>query len=271
MAVIRSAEAKTMARDAIVLDLGELSRQGDRILGQAKFQAQKIIEEAQNERARLIADAEQVGLERGEKKGYADGFAKGQQAGTEQAREQVAHELQRLAAAWGDALDAFETVRVALVREARLDALKLVVAVAEKVAKRAVEADVNSAAAQMEAALEMIARPTRLRIACSPADKQVLTDLMPALHARFTKITSAEVVEDASLSRGSVVVRTDKGEIDARIETQIARVIDALLPDRNATALPRADGPESPASPEATDAESPSEPPAGADDGTPSP
>ena len=240
MAVIRSADAKTMARDAIVLDLGELSRQGDRILGQAKFQAQKIIEDAQAERARLISDAEKTGLERGEKKGYDAGFAKGQEVGAEQAREQIAQDLQRLAVAWGNALESFETVRVALFREARLDVLKLAVAIAEKVAKRSVNADEQAAGAQLEAALEMIARPTRLRIACSPADKQLLESLMPALQQRFAKVTSAEIAEDSSLGRGSVVVRTDKGDIDATIDTQIARVIDAILPDRTASALPAA-------------------------------
>jgi flagellar biosynthesis/type III secretory pathway protein FliH len=238
MAVIRSAEAQTMARDAIVLDLGELSRQGDVILAQAKFQAQRIVEEAQAERARLISDAEKVGRERGEQKGYDEGLARGQKQGAEEAREQIGQDLQRLAVAWGDALEHFETVRVALFREARLDVLKLAVAIAEKVAKKAIEADENAAAAQLEAALEMVSRPTRLRIACSPADKQLLVDLMPALNERFTKVASADVVEDASLSRGSVVVRTEKGEIDATIDTQIARVIDAILPDRHATAMP---------------------------------
>jgi flagellar biosynthesis/type III secretory pathway protein FliH len=245
MAVIRSAEAKTMARDAIVLDLGELSRQGDRILGQAKFQAQKIVEDAQAERLRLISDAEKVGLERGEKKGYDAGIAKGEKIGAEQAREQVAQDLQRLAVAWGNALEHFETVRVALFREARLDVLKLAVSIAEKVAKRAIDADEHAAGAQLEAALEMIARPTRLRIACSPADKQLLESMMPALSQRFAKVASAEIAEDPSLSRGSVVVRTDKGDIDASIETQIARVIDAILPNRAASALPAADPPPS--------------------------
>jgi flagellar biosynthesis/type III secretory pathway protein FliH len=247
MAVIRSAEAQTMARDAIVLDLGELSRQGDVILAQARFQAQRVIEEAQAERARLISDAEKVGRERGDQRGYAEGMARGQKQGAEEAREQIGQDLQRLAVAWGDALEHFETVRVALFREARLDVLKLAVAIAEKVAKKAIDADEHAAAAQLEAALEMISRPTRLRIACSPADKQLLTDLMPALHERFGKVASAEVVEDASLSRGSVVVRTEKGEIDATIETQIARVIGAILPDRNATAMPNIPAPPEPA------------------------
>lgn len=241
MAVIRSAEATTMARDAIVLDLGELSRQGELMLGQARSQAQKVIEDAQSERLRLIGDAEKIGFERGEKKGYDAGFAKGEKIGAEQAREQIAQDLERLAVAWGNALEHFETVRVALFREARLDVLKLAVSIAEKVAKRAIDADERAAGAQLEAALEMIARPTRLRIACSPADKQLLESMMPALSRRFTKAASAEISEDASLSRGSIVVRTDRGDIDATIETQIERVIDAILPNRAASALTAAD------------------------------
>lgn len=238
MALIRNSEASTMARDAIVLDLGELSRQGDRILGQAKFQAQKIVEDAQKERQRLIADAEKIGLERGEKKGYDAGFARGQEVGAAQAREQVAHDLQRLAVAWADALEGFETVRVALLREARLDVLRLALGIAERVAKRAVERDENAAAAQLEAALELVSRASSLRIACSPGDAALLREMTPALAAKFGSVRHAEIIEDPSLSRGSVVVRTDKGEVDASIETQIARVCDALMPDRAATALP---------------------------------
>lgn len=239
MALIRNAQAATMARDAIVLDLGELSRQGDRILGQAKFQAQKIVEEAQAERARLIADAEKIGLAQGEKRGYDAGFRKGQETGTSQAREQVAQDLQRLAVAWADALEGFETVRVALLREAKLDVLRVALGVAERVAKRAVEMDEASAGAQLEAALGMITRASRLRIACSPEDAELLRQMTPALARKFSTMAHAEIVEDPNLSRGSVVVRTDKGEVDASIETQIARICEALMPDRNATALPR--------------------------------
>lgn len=243
MALIRNAQAASMAKDAIVLDLGELSRQGDRILGQAKFLAQKVVEEAQAERTRLIGDAEKVGLAQGEKKGYDAGFRKGQEIGTGQAREQVGQDLQRLALAWADALEGFETVRVALLREAKLDVLRVALAVAERVAKRAVEMDETSAAAQLEAALGMVTRASRLRIACSPDDAELLRQMTPALAKKFTTMAHAEIVEDPSMSRGSVVVRTDKGEVDASIETQIARICDALMPDRSATALPR-DEPE---------------------------
>src|SRR5690606_27701061 len=132
----------------------------------------------------------------------------------------------------------FEAMRTALYREARLDVLKLAVAVAEKVAKRRVEFDPEAAAAQLEAALELVSRPTRLRIACSPGDRAVLEESLPALRARFARVGDAEIVEDAALSHGSVIVRTEKGEIDATIETQIERVVHAILPDRGASALP---------------------------------
>lgn len=239
MALIRNAQAATMARDAIVLDLGELSRQGDRILGQAKFQAQKILEKTQAECARLITDAEKIGLAQGEKRGYEAGFRKGQEIGTSQAREQVAQDLQRLAVAWADALEGFETVRVALLREAKLDVLRVALGVAERVTKRAVEMDEASAGAQLEAALGMITRASRLRIACSPDDAELLRQMTPALARKFSTMAHAEIVEDPKLSRGSVIVRTDKGEVDASIETQIARICEALMPDRDATALPR--------------------------------
>ena len=143
-----------------------------------------------------------------------------------------------LAVAWADALEGFETVRVALLREARLDVLRLALAIAERVAKRAVEADEASASVQLEAALELVSRASSLRIACSPEDASLLREMTPALAARFASMRHAEIIEDPSLSRGSVVVRTDKGEVDATIETQIARVCDALMPDRAATALP---------------------------------
>lgn len=62
----------------------------------------------------------------------------------------------------------------------------------------------------------------QVRIDAAPEDVAPLREALAALGQ------TAKVTEDAALTRGSLVVHTDIGKIDARIEPQLARLATAL-------------------------------------------
>jgi hypothetical protein len=78
--------------------------------------------------------------------------------------------------------------------------------------------------------LELVGRPTRLVVRINPEDIERTKRDLPALAARFAGAAHAELLPDASLSRGSIVAATEAGEIDATIETQLDRIVESLLP-----------------------------------------
>ena len=100
MALIRHAEADRIARDAIVLDLGDVRAQAELIMSQAKAQASKAILAARAERERIIAGAQEEGYRAGFEKGHAEGLVKGTEDGNAAALVERKGELSRLDSAW---------------------------------------------------------------------------------------------------------------------------------------------------------------------------
>lgn len=230
MPVIQRADAATMARDAIVLDLSDIGRQGERMLADAKRRAEEIVREARAERERLVSTAAADGFARGHAEGHAKGLDEGRAQGVLEAREDQAEALRALFAAWTTTLDRFEGERESLLQVLRDDALRLALEIARRVTKRAIEVDPGVAEAQCAAAIALIGRASRAQILANRADTERLRSALPQIAARIGSSAHLDVIEDDSLGCGSCVVRTHSSEIDASIDAQLDRIVSALLP-----------------------------------------
>lgn len=231
MAVLRQSQAQRIAHDAIVLDLGDLSRQADGVRARARADAEAILSAAAAERQRLLAGARDEGFAKGLEEGRKKGTEEGRKAGLDAALAERRESLAKLEVSWGAALEEFTRQREQMLLEARQDVLALAVMMGERITKRTVEIDASVVAAQIEAVLALLARPTRLTIAVSPPDEALVREAMPQLLARFPSAQHAEVVVDQALTPGSCVARTSTGgAIDATIPTQLDRMISALMP-----------------------------------------
>src|SRR5690606_929417 len=104
MALIRKSVAETLSREAIVLDLGDLVRQGEQIKARARAEADRILAEAQAERQRLIADAAEVGRQEGFARGVEEGRKQGEAAGRDAALGEWREKLIALESGWTQAL-----------------------------------------------------------------------------------------------------------------------------------------------------------------------
>ena len=113
MAVIKSQNAQTLLKDAVVLDLGDLRRQAAALQQASQAQARRIITQAQEEAARLTSNAHAKGFEQGLRegldKGTQQGLAEGRKQGHAQALEQTSAQLQQIQQAWIGAAVAWTT------------------------------------------------------------------------------------------------------------------------------------------------------------------
>jgi flagellar assembly protein FliH len=237
MAIIKNSTADTAAREALVLDLGDLQKMGTQIVVQARAKADQILAEAKAERERTVAGA----AEAGRVQGFEQGLGEGRRAGEQQARAAAAADskqrFEALAAAWERALGQFSSERDAMVTAAQRDVLELALRIARLVTKRAVEVDPAVAQAQLEALLAIVVRPTELVVSVHPSDRATLADAAPQLLAKFPAVRHVDFVDDPALTPGSCVARLRGedaghagGEIDASIDTQIQRIVEALFP-----------------------------------------
>lgn len=231
MGLIRNAAAATLAREAIVLDLGDLQRQGELLKRRASEEAERILAAARRERDRLVAGAADEGRAAGAAEGMAQGLAEGREQGRAEAIEERRAELDALIGGWTAALAEFNARRERLLSEARVDVLKLALQVAERITRRAIQQNPAIVQDQVRAVLAAVARPTRLTLCVHPDDAPIAGEILPEVHAAMGE--HAELVVDAALERGSCVARTEEGaKIDASIETQLRRIVEALLPGR---------------------------------------
>ena len=234
MAVVKRQDADKLVRGAMVLDLGDLAREGRRIRERSSEDAQRIVDEARAERERTVAGAAEAGRAQGFEDGHAKGYAEGLQKGRAEALAEARKELESVRAAWASSLQSFEAQREALLEGARRDALRLAVLFAEKITKRAVAIAPEAAAEeQLRSAMTLVVSASRLTVRCHPKDAASLRSILPGLASALDGSPHAEIVEDDAVGRGSCVVALPGGaEIDATVQTQLDRLANAVLPER---------------------------------------
>ncbi len=230
MPLVKKAQAETSVRSAIVLDLGDLRREAERIKAEAATQARALIEAGRRKAAQLTEGAEERGYEVGLKKGQKEGYEAGLEKGESQARAEASREYADLAQRWDEALASFDASRTDLLVQAREDVLRLALRLAERVVRTAVELTPDCAAQQAAKAIEMITEATRLRILTHPDDLQHLREVLPDLERRARDGSNIELQTSDKVGRGGCLLRHGKGEIDATIETQLERLIERLFP-----------------------------------------
>lgn len=232
MALIRQSSTGTITRDAVVLDLGDLSRQGEQLKTRARAEADRIVAEAKAERERLLAGAAEEGRAAGHAKGLEQGQREGHEAGRQAALAEMKQRLATLEAAWTAALAKFEAERDLMLLEARHDVLRLACVGAELATKRAVRVEPDRVIDQVAAVLALISKPTRLTLSVHPDDRALVEEAIPAMASKYSAATHVEIATSDALDRGSCVARTGTGgEIDASIRTQLERIIESLMPE----------------------------------------
>ena len=72
-------------------------------------------------------------------------------------------------------------------------------------------------------ALRRIVDRHQITVLVNPADLELVSERMDAARTELGGIDQCDVQADRRVGRGGVVVETTAGEIDARIDTQLAR------------------------------------------------
>jgi flagellar assembly protein FliH len=169
---------------------------------QAALKARSLVAAAEAEADRIRSEARAAG--------HADGFAAGRAealAGTAPsvaAIEAVLASVRELESSHADRVEA--------------QAVELSVAIAEKVVAGAVEASPSRVLDVVRGALRTMIERDRVTVLVNPSDVPLLREAMPDL----------DVHEERRVSRGGALLRTAHGEIDATLETKLARAREAV-------------------------------------------
>ncbi len=147
--------------------------------------------------------------------GHADGLA----AGLEEGRAQVAMAVAALA----EAARGLGAVRDATAEAVERDAVELAVQLADKVVGGALEVEPERVLDVVRGALRRLAERRRVTVLVHPDDLELVRAAADGFAGELGGIEHCEVQSERRIARGGAVVRTDEGQIDASVETQLAR------------------------------------------------
>jgi flagellar assembly protein FliH len=150
------------------------------------------------------------------KAAYGQGLAAGDAAAQQRAQQKLDPVLQGLHSIIAELGGLRKRVRA----EAEEDAVKLAIAIARRVLYRDLATDPEAILGLVKAAFgKLNAREThRLRV--SPSDAAAIQEH----RAKLQIPPGLEIAADGSLTPGSAIFETSRGELDASIETQLAEI-----------------------------------------------
>ena len=163
---------------------------------------------AEERAAAMQAEAEHNGFEAGVERGLAE------------ARVRVERALEAVAA--GER--AMAEMHDRYVADAEAAAVDLAFQIAEKVIGTTIATDREAVLGVVSGALLRTTDRDHLVLEVNPGDFELVRDSAAELAARLGGISRMEVVSERRVEAGGCVVRTDAGEIDARVSSQLERV-----------------------------------------------
>jgi len=230
MGLVRSDHSAAYLRDAVVLDLGEMAAQGQALRERAKKDADRIVAEAEQKVEQLLAVQREEGYRAGYESGKKDGFGKGVEEGRNHATAQAASDIETALQSWNEALTQYVSIREQLQQEAKHDVLRLALDMGKRIVHRFVEQDPTIIESQLEETLHLLVTKTKVIIHVNPNDLETAQMTLPSVLERMEHCDEGTVAADSTIHPGGCFVRTESGDIDAQIDTQIRRIVETLLP-----------------------------------------
>jgi flagellar assembly protein FliH len=186
-------------------------------------EARQIIAEARTTARMMLAQArDAIAAERTQavQQGYDEGFAKGaaeadaETAGLVQTCEKIGiHVMEE---------------RARVLDENEADLVELAMAVARRIVNAAIDVDETLVIEACRGAMRKAFQRGSMTVLAHPGDLALLRDAGPELAAELGGVDHLDFVEERRLDRGSVIVRTPAGEIDATIEGKASKIEQAL-------------------------------------------
>jgi flagellar assembly protein FliH len=155
-----------------------------------------------------------------------EGFREGEAAGRSRAAAEAQPALEKLARS----IEEVARLRPRLLRETEAELVELAMGIARRILRRELSVDAEALQGLVRGALEKLSAREICRIRAHP-------ELEPGIRRCLERESQSgiQVIGDATLERGGILVETSRGKLDASLETQLAEIGRGLadrLPER---------------------------------------
>jgi flagellar biosynthesis/type III secretory pathway protein FliH len=186
--------------------LEEAKRRADAIMRQAQMEAKKLLDESKIYCQNAFAEAERQGLEHGKQRGYTEFCA------------QVAEHMRLLRVTLAQLAGAKEHV----LRSMQGEIAKMAMQIAKRITSTEVVVTPDIVQNQITMALEKVKDREHISVHVHPEDLEQARAHKDAFARVLEAPKSFEIVSNTKVDRGGCIIETNQGNVDARIETQLA-------------------------------------------------
>jgi len=216
--VIKAAAAPECS-DVIVFE--DLRRQCADLVDAARDQARELLADAQAEADRLKAQAWTLGLDQGRAELAQSHEAEIAERSRALASSAARDQMRPLMAALEHAVAEVHSQRERWIAEWEGGVVSLAAGLARRILRNELSAHPELAAETLRDALSLVAGRPRVGVRIHPDD-------VPFLPMSDDPGQHVDVIEDSSVSRGGCLLQLPLGMVDARVETQLQRLMDEL-------------------------------------------
>jgi flagellar assembly protein FliH len=227
--ILKAREARDLGSQ-VIFNYEDIRKRCDDNVEQAERRAREILDDARREAEEIRRQAHAQGLAAGRQNAVQDVDADIQRRATELGEKFSSEKLQSTLPAMVAAVDALDRERDRWLAEWEAFGLRLSVAIAEKLLRRQLDLHPETATNMLSETLRLAAGNTHISLRIHPEDLQLLGEYPAEVARSMASCAQATIVPDPGVSRGGCVIDSQHGVIDARIETQLQRIVDELLP-----------------------------------------
>jgi len=220
------------------LDLTETRQQAQAILQETEEMIKDLLAKAREQAETMIAEAKtraQEELVLAEERRQAieeaarqEGFQKGYQEGKQQGSIEAHAEVDRLKQEARQELEDALAEKERIIQSAEGEILELALEVARKVIHHELDTNPGVIGRIVQEALGKAADREEITVKVNPDDMDFVLAIQGDLAAGLGGLKKLKVVSDPHITRGGCVLETPCGNVDARIERQLAEIEEAL-------------------------------------------
>ena len=173
---------------------------------------EELLKRAREESRRIAEEARSTGFEQGRREGWEVGRAEA---------ESLVVQARRL-------VEQAKSEKNDLLREAEPELLRFAMAVARKVIRQELAREPHAVVDTVAEALGRVRGDEEVKVRVNPADAVLIDQNRDRLASASRRARRWTLIEDDSVEAGGCVVETANGNIDARVDRQVARIERAL-------------------------------------------
>ena len=213
----------------VAFNFEDLVQRGDAYIESVRKQVSEMLQQAESEVATIRSQARERGFEQGREDGLRQAAELIEKRAGEIADKMARDNLATTLPAMNVAAEKLVIERERWLTEWEGTAVRLAAAIAERLIKHRIELNPDLAREMIRSALQLAVGSPQIQLRLNADDAALLGGHAAEVVRALAACGDAQIIPDAGLTRGSCVVQTQHGTIDARLETLLERIVSELL------------------------------------------